>query len=55
MIIILEKRFKNHPAGTELDVSPRIHAMLMERGCISKQKAEPEKKKSSKKKKKEKN
>ena len=36
MKVKLIKQFKNHPKGMELDVSGRIHAMLLKGGFISK-------------------
>ena len=47
--VYLNKAFKNHPRGTELDVSPRVHQLLIDRGVIS----EPKKKSSTKPKKEE--
>lgn len=34
MKILLIKSFKNHPAGSVLDVSKRIYNLLRERGCV---------------------
>lgn len=35
MRIKLIKVFKNHPAGTELDVSGRVYNHLRELGCVA--------------------
>lgn len=34
MKVYLNKAFKNHPAGTELDVSPRVYQLLVDRGVV---------------------
>lgn len=39
--IFLDRQFKNHPRGSCLDVSKRIHDMLLEKGFISKPKPVP--------------
>lgn len=44
--VYLNKAFKNHPRGTVLDVSPRVHQLLIDRGCVAEPK--PEKKSSKK-------
>ena len=36
MKVKLIRQYKNHPPGTELDLSKRIHADLLKRGFISK-------------------
>lgn len=43
--VILNRQFKNHPPGTELDVSTRVLNHLRELGCVPtpEQEQEPEK------------
>ena len=40
--VILNRQFKNHPPGTELDVSTRVLNVLIDRGCVSRPTPEPE-------------
>ena len=39
--IYLNKAFKNHPKGTELDVSPGVLRHLQDLGCVAKPEPEP--------------
>ena len=46
--LILNRQFKNHPAGSELDVSTRVLNHLRKLGCVPKPEQEPVKEKPSK-------